>query len=309
MISPHDTFQELAPAIRDAIAQSRKQFNISASEIRPRLHRFCARMCGSSLDGEDLVQETLADAFYNLPTLKDATRFEPWLFRIAYNKCIDFLRREQRRVDDMTLEEEHDHPAPDGDVQLADAPVDEALAALIGELPPKERASVLLKDVLDYPLTEIAAIADSTVGGVKAALHRGRTKLRELKGVPALSELDVSERQLFDAYADCFNRRDWGALRALVRADARLEIVGEAEGRMAGLGATYSGNYTNLPWEWKLSVSHVDGEPVIVHWRRTESEWTPQAAIRLWWEDGQVVRIRDYIHVGYLLRGARIGSV
>ncbi len=95
MTSTHDISPELTPAIREAIAQSRTLFNTSVGEVRPRLHRFCARMCGSSLDGEDLVQKTLADAFYSLSTLRDATRLEPWMFRIVYHKCIDFLRRER----------------------------------------------------------------------------------------------------------------------------------------------------------------------------------------------------------------------
>lgn len=116
------------------------------------------------------------------------------------------------------------------------------------ELPPKERASVLLKDVLGYSLDEVAGIADSTLGGVKAALHRARGKLRGMKQPPPLEEMDVDQRRLFDAYAEVFNRRDWDALKHLVRADARLEIIDATEGIMSGLGATYSSNYTSLKW-------------------------------------------------------------
>jgi RNA polymerase sigma-70 factor (ECF subfamily) len=293
---------ELTPDVRDAVLQSRKQFVAAASAVRPRLHRFCARMCGSSLDGEDLVQEALAEAFYNLPSLKDAARFEPWLFRIAYHKCIDFLRRERGR-DDVSFDEEHDQPADAngyGDA-LSDTPIDDALAALVRALPPKERASVFLKDVLDYPIAEVADIVDSTVGGVKAALHRARAKLRAMKAAPVVAEMDREQRRLFEAYAEVFNRRDWDALKQLVRADARLEIVGAAEGIMSGLGATYSTNYTTLKWEWRLAPAIVDDVPVILHWRRDGDAWRPHAAIRLWWRDGTVVRIRDYIHVDYLL--------
>jgi RNA polymerase sigma-70 factor (ECF subfamily) len=289
---------ELTPDVRDAVLQSRKQFVAAASAVRPRLHRFCARRCGSSLDGEDLVQEALAEAFYNLPSLKDAVRFEPWLFRIAYHKCIDFLRRERGR-DDVSFDEEHDQPADAngyGDA-LSDTPIDDALAALVRALPPKERASVFLKDVLDYPIAEVADIVDSTVGGVKAALHRARAKLRAMKAAPVVAEMDREQRRLFEAYAEVFNRRDWDALKQLVRADARLEIVGAAEGIMSGLGATYSMNYTTLKWEWRLAPAIVDDVPVILHWRRDGDAWRPHAAIRLRWRDGTVVRRRRYKHV------------
>jgi RNA polymerase sigma-70 factor (ECF subfamily) len=307
MTGPTDDPKDLSPALRESVGEARKLFMAAAAELRPRLHRFCARMCGSSLDGEDVVQESLADAFYNLAGLKETARLEPWLFRIAYHKCIDFLRRERRREDDVPFEDAHDRGmSPDEDFD--DTPIDEALATLVTELPPKERASVVLKDVLGYSLVEIATIVESTPGGVKAALHRGRAKLRAVERTPALAELDAEQRQLLEAYADCFNRRDWDALRQLVRADARLEIVGAAEGRMAGLGASYSSNYTTLLWEWKLTAGVVDGLPAIIHWRRVGDEWRPHAAIRLWWRDGQVVRIRDYIHVDYLLRDAELPS-
>ena len=90
--------------------------------------------------------------------------------------------------------------AADAD-ELSDAPIDNALAMLVGELPPKERAAVILKDVLDYPLTEVADIADTTIGGAKAALHRGRSKLRERGALsaPAIVEFDHAQRRLFDA--------------------------------------------------------------------------------------------------------------
>ena len=263
-------------------------------------------MCGSSLDGEDVVQETLAEAFYNLASLKDPSRFEAWMFRIAYHKCIDFLRRERRREDDVAFDEERDDRSLPTD-DPPDVPIDAALATLVGRLPPKERASVVLKDVLDYSLAEVAEIADTTLGGVKAALHRGREKLQAMNPAPPVAEFDPAQRRLFEAYAECFNRRDWDSLKQLVQADARLEIVGANQGTMSGLGATYSGNYVKLPYEWRLTAGLVDGTPVIIHWRRTGAQWQPVTAIRLWWEDGHVVRIRDYIHVEYLLAEAQAG--
>jgi hypothetical protein len=90
-------------------------------------------------------------------------------------------------------------------------------------------------------------------------------------------------------------------LRRLIRSDATLEIVGATSDSAETLVGTYFGNYTALPWEWKLSLASVDGEDMIVHWRRENGAWLAHTAVRLWWADGRVVRIRDYVHVDYLL--------
>ncbi len=265
-------------------------------DLRPKLHRFCSRMVGSVLDGEDLVQETLTEAFIHVSSLRDTARLEPWLFRIAHHKCVDFIRRERRFV--SLAPDEADAVAA---VTEPGEPIDEPLAMLVGTLPPKERASVLLKDVLDYHLDEVAEIIDSTVGGVKAALHRGRAKLRASSPEAPTIALDDAQRALLDAYVDRFNRQDWDGLRDLIQADARLEIVGAAAGTMLDVGKNYFTNYLALAYEWRLAVSVVDGELVTVHERRVDGHWRAQSAIRLWWRDGKVVRIRDYVHVDYLL--------
>jgi RNA polymerase sigma-70 factor, ECF subfamily len=298
--------EPVGSGLQTALEDTRSRFLAAVKDVRPKLHRFCTRMCGSVLDGEDLVQETLAQAFYHLPSLKDGSRLEPWLFRIAHNRCVDFLRRERRRREDtVPYEEEHDPEAVPDAGELADEPVGEALVAMVGQLPPKERACVLLKDVLDYRLSEVAEVVDSTVGAVKAALHRGRAKLRELHEAPTEMELDRQQRQLVEAYLACFNRQDWEGLRRLIQADARVELVGVTEFPVLAIGAPYFRNYSALPWEWKLALARVDGEPLIVHWQKAGAAWVPRAAVRLWWRDGQVVRIKDYVHVEYLLRDSR----
>jgi RNA polymerase sigma-70 factor, ECF subfamily len=296
----------LASELKPTLETIRSRFLASVKDLRPKLHGFCTRMCGSPLDGEDLVQETLAQAFYYLPSLKDESRLEPWLFRIAHNKCVDFLRRERRqREDTVPYEEEHAPETMPDAGELAGEPVGEGLATLVAQLPPKERACVLLKDVLDYPLAEVAEMVDSTVGGVKAALHRGRAKLRRLHQAPLPVEIDRQQRSLVEAYVECFNRQDWDALRRLIQADARVELVGVTEFPALGVGAPYFRNYSALAWEWKLSLARVDGEPVIVHWQKVGAEWLPRAAVKLWWRDGKVARIRDYVHVEYLLEHSR----
>jgi RNA polymerase sigma-70 factor, ECF subfamily len=297
-------------ALQDSVDQTRKQFLAAVNEIRPRLHRFCSRMVGSPLDGEDLVQETLAQAFYSLSGLRDGTRFEPWLFRIAHNRCIDFLRRPDRlRTDAVSLEEEHmPNDAPDAPNDI-DAPIDDALLAIVTQLPPMERSCVLLKDVLDYSLTDSATVVNSTVGGVKAALHRGRTKLRSARPnrLQTPPSLDKHRRRLLTEYIECFNTRDWDALRRLIEVDARVEVVGSHE----AAASSYTSRYANLPWEWRMSLAAVGDEIAIVQWRRgaAADSWAPVAAIRLWWENDKVVRIRDYTHSSYIFTDVDVAEI
>ena len=299
--------QDDTTALRASLADARSRFLSTVRHLRPKLHRYCSRMCGSVMDGEDVVQETLAQAFYSLSSLNDESRLEPWLFRIAHHKCVDFLRRERRhREDTVPYADEYEPEQAPPETDADDQPVDDALVALVTELPPKERAAVLLKDVLAYRLAEVADVVDSSVGAVKAALHRGRAKLRSLSGASAQAELDQHQRTLLDAYVECFNRRDWDALRRVIQVDARLEIVGAADGTMLDIGRNYFGNYTRLPYDWKLSVARVNGDDVVVHWKREGDHWRPLTAVRLWWSDGHVVRIRDYVHIEYLLEDAQV---
>lgn len=123
--------QDGTAVLQGTLEDARKRFLAAVKHVRPKLHRFCTRMCGSVLDGEDLVQETLAQAFYYLPSLKDAGRLEPWLFRIAHNKCVDFLRREKRSSEEtVSYEQEHVlQTVPNGGA-FADEPVDDTLAAM-----------------------------------------------------------------------------------------------------------------------------------------------------------------------------------
>src|SRR5262249_53814763 len=146
----------------------------TVSQLRAQLHRYCSRMTGSITDGEDVVQDALFRAYRNLDAYDDSRPLAPWLFRVAHNQCIDFLRRRGVRTEAESAAAEPDFVQP-GD--FSGVSVGPAMERLVLNLPPKERACVLLKDVFDYSLEEIAELVDSTVGGVKAALNRGRAKL------------------------------------------------------------------------------------------------------------------------------------
>jgi RNA polymerase sigma-70 factor (ECF subfamily) len=144
------------------------------TQLRPSLHRYCARMTGSVLEGEDVVQETLFQAYRKLETFDDTRPLAPWLFRIAHNRCIDFLRRRRIREQAEVAAADGQEPSTPP-IEPVGPALGKAVEHLVVMLPPKERACVLLKDVFDYSLKEIADLVDSTVGGVKAALNRGRS--------------------------------------------------------------------------------------------------------------------------------------
>src|SRR5882757_10660781 len=195
----------------------------TVSNLRPQLHQYCSRMVGSVLDGEDVVQDALFQAYRKLESFDGSRPLKPWLFRIAHNQCIDFLRRRQVRQDAEAEVAVQDAVAPKDPVGRG---IERAIERLVLTLPPKERASVLLKDVLDYSLEEIAELVDSTVGGVKAALNRGRSKLpaAPVPEAPRRAR-DAEQARLLQLYVDRFNSRDWQGMRELISADARLEVI------------------------------------------------------------------------------------
>jgi RNA polymerase sigma-70 factor (ECF subfamily) len=178
-----------------------------------------------------------------------------------------------------------------------------AVEHLVLTLPPKERACVLLKDVFDYSLEEIAELVDSTVGGVKAALNRARTKLAE-SSPPAPSARSVSPelKRVMQLYVERFNRRDWDGVRELTSADARLNVAERFAGKFSD--AAYFFNYERWPWPWKLAVGEVDGEPVVLVLRRGADTWTPHSAIRFDVAGERIERIVDYIHCPWVISAA-----
>src|SRR5947199_3038609 len=206
-MDPHEThFQGRAEARYVAFLET-------IANLRPSLHRYCSRMTGSVFDGEDVVQEALFQAYRMLESFDDSRPLKPWLFRIAHNRCIDFLRRRGVREEAETAATEPDRVMPDEPPGPA---LGKAVEHLVLALPPKERACVLLKDVFDYSLEEIAELVDSTVGGVKAALNRARTKLAE-SSPHVITSRSVSPelRRVMQLYVERFNRRDWDGVREL----------------------------------------------------------------------------------------------
>lgn len=270
------------------------------ANLRPNLHRYCSRMTGSVLDGEDVVQEALFQAYRMLETFDDSRPLAPWLFRIAHNRCIDFLRRRGVRQEAEATVTEPDWVMP---VDPPGPALGRAVEHLVLTLPPKERACVLLKDVFDYSLEEIAELVGSTVGGVKSALSRGRSKLpaSPVREAPR-SAKDADEARLLHLYVERFNRRDWDGLRELIADDANLRVADRFAGPLSE--SPYFGNYERWPLPWRLAVGEVDGEPVVIIYFRESTGLESERVARLEVTDHRVTRIADYLHCPWVLPAA-----
>jgi RNA polymerase sigma-70 factor (ECF subfamily) len=277
----------------ETLSRAREEFLALVDDIRPELHRYCARLTGSVIEGEDIVQDTLAKAFYALSLSPDVPPLRPWLFRIAHNAAIDFLRGHGRKLTETRAELDDvtdDDDAPDPAIVRA------ALARFV-ELPLVQRSAVILKDVLGHSLEEVAATMDTTVLAVKSALVRGRAKLREAAaGAPAP---DAQTRARLDRYATLFNARDWDGLRALVASECQLDLVSKSQRKGPAVGM-YFGRYEKE--SVRLAVARLEGRLVLAAFEGDGER--PSYFILLDWAGDLVAAIRDYRYVRYIASDA-----
>ena len=268
--------------------------------MRPRLHRYCTRMMGSAFDGEDVVQEALFNAAEALPVAGEILRPESWLLGIAHNAALDALRRRKRQG--VVESEEALANLPDHGAQ-ADARVAAAASlATFLHLSIIQRSCVVLADVLGYSLTETAAILSVSVPAVKAALHRGRVRLRELVELAdtALPRLDEADRERLRAYAERFNARDFDALRDLLSEEVRLDLVNRT--RLTGRKnvSVYFTRYAEAP-SCSLALGWAEHRPVLLVTDPAVAAVGVAYVILLDWSDERIVAIRDFRYAPYVM--------
>ena len=261
----------LAPAAPD-------EFTALVAALRPRLHRYCARMTGSALDGEDIVQDALAKAALNYdPAI--VRNAQAWLFRVAHNAALDFLRH--RALERSVFVDDADAGELAGDADDPHAAAEAASAALTTfmHLPIAQRNAVILADVLGHALAEIAQLLESTVPAVKAALHRGRARLREL-GSHLVQEvppaLPPEHHALARLYAERFNARDFDGLRALLAEEVRLNLAGRLQMKGKAEVSAYYGNYAGIDG-WRVVPGVIEGRTGL--WVHEDGATQPAYAI------------------------------
>jgi RNA polymerase sigma-70 factor (ECF subfamily) len=285
--------------------EARAQLLGKLAELRPRLHRYCARMTGSVIDGEDALHDGLARALEALDTTGPLDNPEGWVFRIVHNAALDLLRR---RVRERALSTDQEVPAMDPsspDQRLAAAA---SLRTFMG-LPVAQRSCVILMDVLGHSLEEIAAINQATIPAVKASLHRGRARLRELGADPGPAELpplDPEERALLGAYIDRFNARDFVAVRDMLAEEVRCEVVARTvlQGKAAVAG-TYFGNYSATS-DWYFVPGLIEGRPAVLACDPANPTAPPRYFVLLRWQHGLLASARDFRHAAYVMDGADV---
>ncbi len=266
--------------------------------LRPRLHRYCARMTGSAIHGEDVLQDTLVKALQACNEGADVENPEGWLFRIAHNSSLDFLRGRSRNLVVPLTE----------DMEAASVPAPDIVSVgfrTFLRLPELQRCAVILKDVLGHSIEEIAGIADCTPAAAKSALQRGRATLKQLTASPEDTRLPLlsdGDRKKIAVYVDLFRDGDFDAIRAMLAADVKLDLVNRLHWQGREKIAPYFTRYAQVE-TWRFALGAVEGHPSMLVFDGESPSTRPSHFVLLEWFEGQIVLIRDYLFAGYVVEG------
>lgn len=296
-------------------------------EHRRELTGYCYRMLGSSFDADDAVQETMVRAWRGLADFEGRSALRSWLYRIATNVCLDQLNGRSRRALPMDLAGDPYPPVPaslagrrpmtawvepvlDRQVIAEDGdPAEQAVAresirlafvAALQHLPPRQRAVLILREVLRWKAEEVATLLDTTVASVNSALQRARATLADRGGRPAPRTLDDGDRELLERYLDAFERYDIEAFVQLLHEDATQHMppfemwLRGAEDIgiwMQGPGAECEGS--------RVFLTSANGTPALAQYRpRAGGGHEPWGLHVLEIEGGKVAHISSFLDLG-----------
>jgi RNA polymerase sigma-70 factor (ECF subfamily) len=265
--------------------------------FRRELLAHCYRMLGSVDDAEDLVQETYLRAWRSYGGFEGRSSVRTWLYQIATNACLTDLQRRGRRPLPSGL----GGPGENPEVPLAAArsdvawlqPIPDALVtpesrdpaiivasreslrlALIASLqylPPRQRAVLILRDVLAFPAAEVAELLGVTTVAVKSTLQRARARLEQV--APAADQVtepaEPERRALLDRYIAAFENADPAALEQLLRQDATLELPPSAAWFAGGDAVAHAVSGLGSPGEWRMIPTSANGQPAAAAYRRS----------------------------------------
>jgi RNA polymerase sigma-70 factor (ECF subfamily) len=259
---------------------------------------------GSVIDGEDVVQDTFARAYVAVEELKEDPPLRAWLFRIAHNRALDLLRSRAIRAAEP-IEAAHevaDRKNTDPlEVMMRREAVETAVSRF-AELPTMQRSAVILKDVLDQSLEEIAAMLDLTVNAVKAHLARGRAGLKAINAQAPAQSAPRPPSPAVARYVALFNQHDWDGLRAMLADDVRLvQSTHPLRTGAANVGMFFGIYSRSAPV--RLVPAWLDGREVIAIFEDPQAV-KPSYLMWLEWRDDRISFIRDYKYVQYVIDDA-----
>ena len=290
---------------------------------RPELTGYCYRMLGSGFEAEDAVQETMVRAWRGIDRFEGRSALRSWLYRIATNVCLDMLRGPQRRARPMDLgpsstaeghlgaqvpEEAWVQPIADAKVLPADMDPAElaasresirlAFVAALQHLPPRQRAVLILREVLRWQAAEVAELLDTSVASVNSALQRARATLAERDVGAASPPVDAEQRELLARYVDAFERYDIDSLVTLLHEDAVQSMPPYAlwlQGRDE-MGKWYLGQDIGCRGS-RLVPTAANGRPAIASYRpKGPGVWEPFALQVIETSGGRISAIHNFLY-------------
>jgi len=305
---------QLPGALRDELRGAWHRYVDLVAPLRPALHAVCRRLTGNLWEAEDLVQDTLLRGFATLGSIHhEIENPRAYLLRMATNLWIDAQRRrasEAQALDAIGVPSAS--PAPDAGAR-------DAAERLLQRLPPQERATVVLKDAFDMSLEEIAEILRTTVGAVKASLHRGRGRLDELEGGTASRRPRPSAA--VDRFVALYGAADVKGLVALMLDGGSVENVGssvefgrENFPRADGWFQRAVFGHPEWPAELQYTGSRLeradfDGEPIVLGFTTRRGREALEQVLRIEEVDGGIARLRGYAFCPETMRevGEKLG--
>ena len=271
------------------------EFALRLKALRPRLHRYCARMTGSTFTGEDVLQDSLIKALHARAQGTQVDNLEAWLYRIAHNTSLDFLRERSRNTVVPLTDEVEAAPLPEGYA------VTISFRTFL-RLPELQRCAVILKDVLGYSIEEIANIAECSEPAAKSALQRGRAALRQLAQMPDDARLPMMsdpDREKISVFVRLFRSGDFDAIRALLADDVKLDLVNRLQLEGRDKITPYFSRYAEVT-KWRFSLGAIEGRPAMLVFDGDSPE-TPSHFVLVDWHDDRIALIRDFLFAPYAL--------
>lgn len=292
----------LPAGLRDELRAAWHRYVDLTAPLRGDLHRYCRRLTGNLWDAEDLVQDALLRAFSRLgQTHHEIRNPRAYLLRTATHCWIDALRRRRVEADAQAALVES---APGSGGTPAGAARD-AGALLLRRLAPQERAAMVLKELFDFTLAEIAELLGTSVGAVKAALHRGRERLREGEA-EAAARRPAPSTALVDRFVALYAAQDVAGLVALMLEGGSIENVGcgVESGREAFESrdgwfhhAVFGHPEWPAPFRYesaRIERAELDGEPLVLGFTTRNGREALEQVLRFEEEEGRILRLRGY---------------